>query len=78
MTTQIYKNVVQALIDNGIDPEFASLFVNKGIKDLGETPDTIGEKKMGMALQRHVFNAIQMFMDENKAQKVIHNVTLKI
>ncbi len=53
MANQTYKNVVKALIDNGIDPDFANMFVHKGLKDVGETEDTIGEKKMGMVLQRH-------------------------
>ena len=78
MANQLYKNVVAALIDNGIDPDFANMFVHKGLKDLGETEDTIGEKKMGMVLQRHVFKAIQMFMDERQANRVIHKVTLKM
>lgn len=75
MVNSICQNVIDCLVKHGIDRSFAENFVKKGVKDMGETMDTIEEKKMGLVLQQHIYPAIKMFVDESKAKKIIHEVT---
>ncbi len=76
MGNAIYENVKASLISNGVHQDMAGMFLKKGLKDLGFNEDDIDEKMMGIVLQKHVLQAIKMFFDEDKAQKVIHKATL--
>ena len=78
MANQVYGNVIKALVDNGIHEDFAHMYLRKGLKLVEANEDTIDEKAMGIVLQQHVFNAIQMFVDVRKAENIIHKVTLRI
>jgi uncharacterized protein YoaH (UPF0181 family) len=68
--------VIDALIANGIHEDFAFMFVKKGMRETGTNENNIDEKTMGIVLQQHVFEGIQMFMDSHTAQRVIDKVTL--
>ena len=76
MGNQIYENVMGSLVENGVHEDMAGMFLRKGLKDLSLTENNIDEKSMGIILQKHVLDAIQMFLDEEKAQKAIHKATL--
>ncbi len=78
MGNQIYENVRQSLINYGVHEDMAEMFLNKGIKDLELNPDTIDEKAMGIVLQKHILDAIQMFFDEDKSHTIIHKITLEM
>ena len=78
MANEIYQNVVNTLINNGINEEFAHMFVKTGLKKLGASEEAIDEKIMGIILQQHVYGAIQMFVNENEAKKIIHKITLSL
>ena len=54
MANEIYNNVVNTLIKNGIHEEFANSFVKTGLKKHGSSEDSIDEKIMGIILQQHV------------------------
>ena len=78
MGNTLYENVLKTLINEGISPDFAVMFLKKGMKEVSVTEDTVNETKMGFVLQQHVFKAIQMFFLKDKAQRVIHKCTLKM
>ncbi|MCK5342763.1 MAG: hypothetical protein KAR20_05135 [Candidatus Heimdallarchaeota archaeon] len=78
MANEVYQNVINILINNGIHEEFAHLFVRTGLKKLGASEESIDEKIMGLILQQHVYSAIQMFVNENEAKKIIHKITLSL
>ena len=76
MANEIYNNVVNSLIKNGIHEDFAHSFVKTGLKKHGSSEDSIDEKIMGIILQQHVYSAIQMFVNEKEAKNIIHKITL--
>ena len=76
MANEIYQNVINILINNGIHEEFAHMFVQTGLKKHGISKESIDEKIMGIILQQHLYNAIQMFVNEKEAKNIIHKITL--